>query len=80
MRYSVFLEPIKEAEFQGYYYAHVPALDLTTHGQGMEGAITAAQELVEAWIAAKRQHGEAIPVESQSLIAQIEISDALLRP
>lgn len=78
MRYSVFLEPVREPEFQGYYYAHIPTLDLTTHGEGMEGALKAAQELVEAWIAEKRAHGEHVPVESKSLIAQIEISDALL--
>lgn len=79
MRYSVFLEPLTEAEFQGYYYAHIPTLDLTTHGQGLEGALAAAQELVEAWIAEKHAHGENIPVESMSLIAQIEVSDAILR-
>ncbi len=78
MRYSVFLEPVREPEFQGYYYAHIPTLDLTTHGEGMEGALKAAQELVEAWITEKRAHGETVPVESKSLIAQIEISDALL--
>ena len=80
MRYSVHLEPVNEPEFQGYYYAHIPTLDLTTHGQGIEGAIAAAQELIEAWIAEKRAHGEAIPVETKSLIAQVEVPDALLRP
>lgn len=78
MRYSVFLEPIKESGFEDYYYAHVPTLDLTTHGQGLEGALAAAQELVEAWIAEKRTHGEEVPVESKSLFTQIEVSDALL--
>ena len=73
MRYSVFLEPIKEPEFQGYYYAHIPTLDLTTHGQGLEGALAAARELMEAWIAEKRAHGEPVPVEDQSLIAQVEV-------
>jgi len=80
MRYSVLLEPINEPEFQGYYYAHIPTLDLTTHGQGIEEALAAAQELIEAWIAEKRAHGEAIPVEKKSLIAQVEVPDALLRP
>ncbi len=80
MRYSVFLEPVNEPEFKGYYYAHIPALDLTTHGQGIEGAIGAAQELVEAWIAEKKAHGETVPVEKKSLIAQIEVADALLSP
>jgi predicted RNase H-like HicB family nuclease len=80
MRYSVLLEPINEPEFKGYYYAHVPALDLTTHGDGIEGALSAARELVEAWIAEKRARGEPVPIEEKSLITQIEVADALLRP
>ncbi len=80
MRYSVLLEPVSEPEFQGYYYAHIPTLDLTTHGEGIDGALAAAQELTEAWIAEKRARGEAVPIEKKSLIAQIEVPDALLRP
>ncbi len=80
MRYSVFIEPIDEAEFQGYYYAHVPALDLTTHGQGIDGALAAARELIEAWIAEKKAHGESIPTEAKSHIAHVEIPEALLGP
>jgi predicted RNase H-like HicB family nuclease len=80
MRYSVFLEPINEPEFSGYYYAHIPTLDLTTHGQGVDGALTAAQELIEAWIGEKRARGESVPVEAKSLVAQVEIADAILRP
>jgi predicted RNase H-like HicB family nuclease len=80
MRYSVLLEPINEPEFKGYYYAHIPTLDLTTHGQGVEGALVAAQELIEAWIGEKRARGEAVPVESKSLIAQVEVPDAIHRP
>ncbi|MBI3246960.1 MAG: type II toxin-antitoxin system HicB family antitoxin [Deltaproteobacteria bacterium] len=64
MRYSVLLEPIQEPGFAGWYYAHIPTLDLTTHGQGIEGALTTAQELVEVWIAEKRVNGESIPTES----------------
>jgi predicted RNase H-like HicB family nuclease len=80
MRYSVLLEPINEPEFQGYYYAHIPTLDLTTHGQGIEGAIAAAQELIEAWVEEKRSRGESVPVETKSLVTQVEIPDAVLRP
>ncbi len=39
MHYSVFLEPINEPDFSGHYYARIPTLDLTTHGQGLEGAL-----------------------------------------
>jgi predicted RNase H-like HicB family nuclease len=80
MRYSVFLEPINEPEFEGYYYAHIPTLDLTTHGRGIEGAIAAAQELIEGWIEEKRSRGEKVPVEAKSLIAHVDIPDAVLRP
>jgi predicted RNase H-like HicB family nuclease len=80
MRYSVLLEPVNEPEFDGYYYAHIPTLDLTTHGKGIEGAIAAAQELIEAWVEEKRSRGEKVPVESKSLIAHVDIPDAVLRP
>ncbi len=60
VRHSVLIEPVNEAGFEGYYYAHVPSLDLTTHGQGIEGALQAARELVEAWVAEKPAHGEAV--------------------
>jgi predicted RNase H-like HicB family nuclease len=78
MRFSVLIEPINDPEFQGYYYAHIPALDLTTHGEGVEGALASARDLVEGWIAEKRAHGESVPVETDALFAQIEIGDALL--
>jgi predicted RNase H-like HicB family nuclease len=80
MRYCVFLEPVSEPDFQGYYYAHVPALDLTTHGEGIEGALLAAKELIEAWIAEKKVHSETVPTDANSRIAHVEISDALFRP
>jgi predicted RNase H-like HicB family nuclease len=80
MRYSVLLELIQEPGFEGFYYAHIPALDLTTHGQGVEGALTAARELVELWIAEKRAHGEAVPIETTALIGHIEVPDAVLSP
>lgn len=80
MRYAVLLEPIQEVGFEGFYYAHIPTLDLTTHGQGVEGALVAARELVEVWISEKRSRGETIPSETATLIGHIEIPDALLAP
>lgn len=80
MRYSVLIEAVNEAGFEGYYYAHIPSLDLTTHGLGIEGALHAAQELAEAWVTEKQAHGEAVPAERHSVIAQIEVGDAILRP
>ena len=78
MRYSVLLEPVGELGFEGYYYAHVPTLDLTTHGLGVEGALDAARELVALWVAEKRARGDTIPTETQSLVGHIEIADAVL--
>ena len=78
MQYSVIIDAIDEPGFAGYYYAHIPALDLTTHGQGVEGAVAAARDLAEAWISEKRSRGESIPQESGALIARLEISDAVL--
>lgn len=38
MRYSVALSPIaNEPGLEGWYNAHIPSLDLTTQGQGVEG-------------------------------------------
>ena len=54
MKYSVMLNVIDEPGFEGYYYAHIPTLDLTTHGKGIDGALAAAKELAEVWIAEKR--------------------------
>ena len=80
MQYSVMLDAIDEPGFEGYYYAHIPALDLTTHGKGIEGAVTAATDLAESWVAEKLSRGEPIPQESRSVIARIEVSDAVLSP
>ena len=45
MRYSVLVEPVEEAEnLPGFYYAHVPSLGITTHGDGVEGALAAARD------------------------------------
>lgn len=39
MNYSIIYETVTDPSFpSGYYYAHVPALDLTTHGLRIEGA------------------------------------------
>jgi predicted RNase H-like HicB family nuclease len=75
MRYTVILEPTKEPDQPGWYYAHIPALDLTTHGIGPEGAMDAARDLVLGWITELRSRGEEIPVERPGFIGQIEISD-----
>jgi predicted RNase H-like HicB family nuclease len=51
MRYSVLVEPVDSAEnLPGFYYAHVPSLGLTTHGDGVEGALAAARDLIHLWV------------------------------
>jgi predicted RNase H-like HicB family nuclease len=78
VRYAVLIEAIQEPGFEGFYYAHIPTLDLTTHGQGIEGALAAARELVEAWVAERRTHNEPVPVETMTLVGHVEVSDAVL--
>ena len=58
MRYHIFLRPVREEGFEGYYYAHITTLELTTHGKGIEGALKAAKELIEAWIDEKAEAGK----------------------
>ncbi len=77
MRYTVFLEPLKEAGFEGFYYAHIPTLGLTTHGQGVEGALSAARDLATVWVAERISHGEPAPRESHTLIGEVELTDAV---
>ena len=78
VRYSLIIEPVRDPDFPpGYYYAHVPALDLTTHGEGIEGARAAAADLIRLWVDEKRARGETVPRESDSFYAQVEIADAV---
>ena len=80
MQYSVLIEAVTDPGFPpGYYYAHIPSLDLTTHGLGIEGAKAAAKDLIELWIEEKIAHGEAVMPEVDSYVARIEIADAVLR-
>ena len=80
MQYSVWLDAIDEPGFEGYYYAHIPALDLTTQGHGTDGAMKAAKDLAELWVAEEHSRREVVPQESGALVARIEIPDAVLRP
>lgn len=78
MHYSIMIEPVNEPGFPaGYFCAHIPALDLTTHGAGIDGAKAAARDLIQLWVEEKRAHGEPVPLESESYFAQVEIDDAL---
>ena len=69
------LERVPEEEgLPGYYYAHVPSLGLTTHGQGMEGALEAARDLVTLWNEEKRAHGEPVNAASDAILATVEVA------
>ena len=63
-----------------YFYAHIPALDLTTHGKGIEGARHAALDLVTLWISEKIANGETVPAESEAYFSKLEIDNALFIP
>jgi predicted RNase H-like HicB family nuclease len=59
MNYGIVFEPVDDPGFPpGWFYAHIPALGVTTHGEGLDGAKRAAQELAALWIAEK---GDATP-------------------
>ena len=78
MEYSVLIEKIHDNTLpDGYYYAHIPALDLTTHGMGIQGAKNAAEELIHIWIEEKMAHSELVPIESDSYYSKIEIKNAV---
>ncbi|OGA59334.1 MAG: hypothetical protein A3F77_05590 [Betaproteobacteria bacterium RIFCSPLOWO2_12_FULL_67_28] len=65
MRYAIVIEPVNEPGFPpGYFYAHIPVLDLTTPGEGIEGAKAAAQDLTRLWVEEKRARGEQVPREA----------------
>jgi predicted RNase H-like HicB family nuclease len=73
MRYSVILLPIREPGFEGQYLARIPALDLTTHGKGVEGAVEAARDLARLWAAEQGQRGLELPLDNEVFLTQIEV-------
>lgn len=80
MTYRVLFEKIESGEMPpGFYYAHIPSLRLTTHGQGVEDAKSAAKELLQLWLEEKRAAGEAVPIPAEILFSTVEISDDALQ-
>lgn len=78
MTYTIIYQKINEKDFpSGYFYAHIPALDITTHGEGIEGAKEAAKDLIKLWIEEKRAAGEEFKTENETFISKVEIEDAL---
>ncbi len=78
MEYSILIEKIEDGSLpDGYYYAHIPSLELTTHGLGIDGAKKAAEDLVGLWIEEKLANSEPVPRESESYYSKIEVADAV---
>lgn len=70
------MKKIPDSDFpNGYYYAHIPTLGLTTHGLGIEGARAAAEDLIRLWIAEKRDNNEGVPPATDMFFSTIEIED-----
>jgi hypothetical protein len=80
MTYGIVFERIQEAGVSpNSYYAHIPALGLTTHGEGIEGARAAALDLLMAWLVEKRQAGEHVASPSEILFSTVEIAEDALQ-
>jgi predicted RNase H-like HicB family nuclease len=62
LRYPVMFERAEPSNGSlDLYYAHVPALGLTTHGEGVEGARAAVIDRLSLWLAEKQANGESVP-------------------
>lgn len=80
MTYGVLFEKIESADAPpGFYYAHIPSLGLTTHGEGVEGARAAAKDLLQLWLEEKRAAGESVRVPSEILFSTVDIPDDALQ-
>jgi len=77
MSYLVIFEQIIDGSMPpGYYYAHIPAVKLTTHGKGIDGARKAAEDLIQLWIAEKNANDEKI-LNPEILVSTLELDDAV---
>jgi len=75
MTYGILFEKIESGELPpSFFYAHVPALGLTTHG-----ARAAAEDLVKLWLAEKKAAGESVEAPSEVFFSTIEISESPLQ-
>jgi predicted RNase H-like HicB family nuclease len=80
MTYGVLVEKTPSSELSaGFYYAHIPALGLTTHGEGIEGARAAAEDLIKLWLEEKKAAGEAIDLPSEFFFSTVDISESALQ-
>lgn len=74
MKYTILYEKISEPSFPpGYYYAHVPTLDITTHGLGIEGAKESAKDLIKLWLEQKRNSKEVVKSEDEFFVSTVDV-------
>ena len=80
MNFGILFEKVTDKEFpDGYYYAHVPSLGLTTHGSGVEGARQAAADLLRLRIAEKHANGEKVTASPETQFSTLELPDDALQ-
>ena len=76
MTYGIVFEKVAESELPpGHYYAHIPALGLTTHGPGVEGARAAARDLIQLWLAEKRANGEPVAASHDLFFSTVDVPE-----
>ncbi len=74
MTYTIIYEKINDPSFPPeYFYAHIPSLGLTTHGDGIEGAKKAAEDLIKLWIEEKLFNGEEVREEAETYYSKIVV-------
>ncbi len=75
MTYGILFEKVAPGELpEGYYYAYVPTLGLTTHGLGIEGARSAARDLLKVWLEEKKANGEVVPAPAELLFSTVDVA------
>ena len=80
MTYGILFEKVEAEELpDNSYYAHIPALGLTTHGEGIEGARAAATDLVTLWLSEKKAAGETVPSPAAFFFSTVEIPESALQ-
>jgi predicted RNase H-like HicB family nuclease len=80
MNYPLVFEKVSEPGFpEGYCYAHLPTLGLSTHGEGIAGARKAAEDLAGLWISELRNRGEAPPRPGETLLSTLEVPEHALQ-
>ena len=80
LTYPIMFEKVSEADgMPGHYYAHVPALGLTTHGDGVEGARAAVLDLLSLWLSEKRAAGETVPPPEEFFFSTVELDEHALQ-